>query len=90
MPSVRIPALLRAYTGGLGEVGVEGGTVGEAMEALAARYPALRPHLYADGGELRPFVNLFLGEANVKDLQGLETRLEQGDVLRLVPSIAGG
>jgi adenylyltransferase/sulfurtransferase len=55
-----------------------------------AAHPTLRLHLYNSGGQLRPFVNLFLNEDNVKDLQGLETPLQEGDRLMLIPSIAGG
>ena len=49
-----------------------------------------RPHLTIGQGQLRPFVNLFLGESNVRDLQGLETPLAEGDRLLLLPSVAGG
>ncbi len=90
MPSLRIPTPLRSYTGGQGEVSVEGKNVSEAMQSLVLRYPALRPHLYNGGGDLRPFVNLFLGDENVKDLQGLDTPLKEEDRVLLIPSIAGG
>jgi len=53
-------------------------------------HPSLRQHLYNSSGQLRPFVNLFLNEDNIKDLQGLETPLQEGDRLMLIPSIAGG
>ena len=90
MPTLRIPTPLRTYTGGQNEVTVQGGTVAEAMNDLIARHPELRPHLFNGEGELRPFVNLFLGEANVRDLQGVETPLAEADRLLLIPSIAGG
>jgi molybdopterin converting factor small subunit len=57
---------------------------------LIELYPALKPHLYNGSGELRPFVNLFLNDENIKDLQGLETPLNESDRLMLIPSIAGG
>jgi adenylyltransferase/sulfurtransferase len=60
------------------------------MENLLTQYPAMRPHLTNTNGQLRPFVNLFLGESNVRDLQGLETPLKEDDKLLLIPSIAGG
>jgi adenylyltransferase/sulfurtransferase len=53
-------------------------------------YPALRPHLFNSQGNMRPFVNLFLGEDHIKVLQGLDTPLGAEDELRLVPSVAGG
>ena len=90
MPSLRIPTPLRSYTNGLTEVIVQGATVAAAMEHFMAQYPALRQHLYNKDSQLRPFVNLFVNGENIKDLQGLETSLKEGDSLILVPSIAGG
>jgi molybdopterin converting factor small subunit len=90
MPVIRIPTPLRPYVNGQNEVTVQGGTVADAMENLLTQFPAMRPHLTNSDGQLRPFVNLFLGESNVRDLQGLETPLADGDRLLLIPSIAGG
>jgi molybdopterin converting factor small subunit len=59
--------------------------VGEAIQDVTQRYPALAPHLFNGDGELRPFVNLFLNQDNVKDLHGLETPLKDDDRLMLVP-----
>jgi molybdopterin converting factor small subunit len=90
MPMIRIPTPLRSYTAGQAEVTVQGQNVCQALENLVQLHPTLRPHLYNSSGQLRPFVNLFLNEDNVKDLQGLETALQEGDRLMLIPSIAGG
>jgi adenylyltransferase/sulfurtransferase len=90
MPTLKIPTPLRSYTNGQSEVLVQGTTASEAMQSLVAQFPALKPHLYNSEGNLRPFVNLFLGEDNVKDLQGLETPLTEDDQLILIPAIAGG
>jgi molybdopterin converting factor small subunit len=90
MPVLKIPTLLRSYTNGLTEVQVAGANVSEAMYSLVQQYPTLKPHIYNNEGDLRPFVNLFLGEDNVKDLQGLETPLGEADRLMLIPTIAGG
>ncbi len=91
MPVLKIPTPMRSYVNGLAEVQVSGGTAGAAMESLLEQYPALRPHLTNSRGELRPFVNLFLGADNIKDLpQGLETPLAETDKLLLIPSVAGG
>lgn len=90
MPSIRIPTPLRSYSGGKQEVPVQGGTVAQAVDSLLEQYPSLRPHLFTESGELRAFVNLFLGEENIQDLQGLETELGENDRLMLIPSIAGG
>ncbi len=90
MTSIRIPTPLRSYVNGQVEVAVEGGTAGEAFESLLQQFPAMRPHLTKEDGSLRPFVNLFLGENNIRDLQGLDTPLGMNDQLKLIPSIAGG
>ena len=90
MPILRIPTPLRSYTGGQVDVKVDGKDVAEAMEHLVHQFPTLKPHLYNGDGKLRPFVNLFVGENNVKDLQGMATPLDEETRVLLVPSIAGG
>lgn len=90
MPIIKIPTPLRSYTANQSEVTVQGQTAAEAMQSLVEQYPALHPHLFNPEGKLRPYVNLFLGEDNLRDLQGLETPLKETDQLRLIPSIAGG
>ena len=90
MTTIRIPTPLRTYTGGLSEVNVTGPTVSEAITDLTNRHPALKAHILQEDGELRPFVNVFKGEDNVNNLQGLNTPLNETDRLMLIPSIAGG
>ena len=90
MPILKIPTPLRSYTDGKVEVTVSGNNVSEVMHKLVEKYPTLKPHLYNGDGQLRPFVNLFVGENNINDLQGLETPLENNTRLILIPSIAGG
>jgi molybdopterin converting factor small subunit len=90
MVQLRIPTPLRSYTGGQVEVTVRGGTVADAMNDLVTQYPTLRPHLFNGDAQLRPFVNLFLNDENVRELQGTDTPLKEGDRLLLIPSIAGG
>ncbi|MBN2149489.1 MAG: MoaD/ThiS family protein [Anaerolineales bacterium] len=90
MPIIKIPTPLRTYTKGNSEVTLKGDTVAKTMQDLIAQHPALRPHLYNPEGNLRPYVNIFLDDENVRDLQGLETPLQESDRLRLIPSIAGG
>jgi len=90
MPALRIPTPLRAYTNGQSEVSVNGSNISDALTDLTAQYPALKPHLFNEGGELRPFVNLFVGENNIKDLQGVDTPINDGEKIMLIPSIAGG
>jgi molybdopterin converting factor small subunit len=83
-------APLRAYTNGQSDVTVSGANISETLTDLTSQYPALKPHLFNDGGELRPFVNLFVGENNIKDLQGVDTPVKDGEKIMLIPSIAGG
>ena len=87
---VRIPTPLRPYAGGRSEVPVSGGTVEAAIAALAAEAPELRPHLLAEDGSLRSFVNLYLNGEDVRTKSGLATSLKDGDELKVVPAIAGG
>jgi sulfur-carrier protein len=90
MPTIKIPTPMRPYVNGEQVVFVGGQNAAEAVESLMKQFPALRPHLTNGRGELRPFVNFFLGENNIRDIQGLDTPLKEGDQLILVPSIAGG
>ena len=90
MPVLRIPTPLRAYTDGQSNVTVQGANISEALTDLTAQYPALKPHLFNEGGDLRAFVNLFIGESNIKDLQGINTPIKDEDKIMLIPSIAGG
>ncbi len=89
MARIKIPTPLRTYTGGEAVVAVEGGSVGAALEHLVNQYPDLRQHLY-NGADLRSFVNVFLGDEDVRFLDGLNTEIDPDADLRIIPSIAGG
>lgn len=89
MANIKIPTPLRVYTNNQAQVVVKGGTVGAALNDLTDQYPELRQHLF-NGAELRNFVNVFLGEEDVRFLDGLETEVEDDTQLRIIPSIAGG
>ena len=88
--SIQIPTPLRAYTQDAGEVDASGATVGEAMQSLVGTHASLQPHLYGDDGKLRSFVNLFLNDEDVRYMQQEETPVKDGDILTIIPSIAGG
>ena len=90
MTMLRIPTPLRPYAEGQSEVSVQGANVGEALDDLVSQFPALKKHLFTEAEELRPFVNLFLGDEDVRHLQGVETPIQEGDKLMIIPSIAGG
>ncbi|MFP5327804.1 MAG: ubiquitin-like small modifier protein 1 [Acidimicrobiia bacterium] len=87
---IRIPSQLRNLTSGLGEVDVEGETVGEALRNLEATYPGFGERLFDDGGQLRRFVNVFVADEDVRFLDGLDTPLGQGQTVSIVPAVAGG
>lgn len=89
MATIKIPTPLRSYTGGNAEVNVNGATVSAILSDLTTQFPDLRPHLY-NGDELRNFVNIFIGDEDVRFRSGLDTEVEPGDKLRIIPSIAGG
>ncbi len=90
MATIRIPTPLRPYVDGQAEVPVIGRTVGAALTDLTMHYPALRQHIYGESGELRSFVNVFVNQSNVSDLDGPDTPISEVDRLMIVPSIAGG
>lgn len=87
--TIRIPTPLRSLTGGNDEVTAEGVNVGEAIDDLERRHPGIRERLLDERG-VRRFVNIYLGEEDIRFLQGLKTELKNGDVLSIVPAIAGG
>lgn len=87
--AVRIPTQLRPLAGGASEVTVDGETVGDVLKALEAAHPGFGDRLFDEGGALRRFVNVFLGEEDVRFLDGLNTPVgSQG--LSIVPAVAGG
>jgi molybdopterin synthase sulfur carrier subunit len=87
---VRIPTQLRPLAGGAGEVEVQASTVGEALKALDAAYPGLGERIFDANGELRRFVNVFMGDEDVRFLEGLATPVPEGSVVSVVPAVAGG
>jgi molybdopterin converting factor small subunit len=87
--TVRIPTPLRSLTKGAEEVKAEGQTVRAVIDDLERNHPGLRERLVDTKG-IRRFVNLYLGEEDVRFLDGLETPLKAGDELSIVPAIAGG
>ena len=87
---VRIPTQLRSLAGGAGEVTVEGTTVGDALKALDSAHPGFSERLFDENGNLRRFVNVFMGEEDIRFLEGLDTPVTPGAVVSVVPAVAGG
>ena len=87
--TVKIPAQLRAATGGEGELEVEGGTVGEALDAVFNQHDGLRERITQDG-DLRRFVNVYVSGEDIRFQDGLETAVNDGDEVTILPAVAGG
>ena len=88
--TVKLPTQLRDAAGGAASAEVEGATVGEALDALYAQHGELRSRMADDDGGLRRFVNVYLGEEDIRFLDGLETEVEDGDEVTILPAVAGG
>lgn len=90
MPIVHVPRPLRVATGGAGRVEVEGDTVATALADLVAAHPALVDRLFDGDGDLRRFVNVFVGDEDIRLRDGLATPVGADEVVALVPAVAGG
>jgi molybdopterin converting factor small subunit len=88
--TVRIPAQLRTLTGGAGEVAAEGTTVRDVLLAMDKAHPGIEARILDEQGQLRRFVNLFVADEDVRFLEGLDTPVESGQTLSVVPAVAGG
>ena len=88
--SVSFPNPLRAKIGNRASVTVVGRTIREIIEALEQDFPGLRFHLCYETGELRPYINIFLNQENIRYLAGLDTPIPPGAQLTIFPSVAGG
>lgn len=87
---VRVPVVLRNHTGGSKVVRAEGDTVGAMLEDLDRRYPGFKGGLFDDEGEVRRFVNIYVNDEDIRFLNNLDTRLGDGDVVSILPAVAGG
>ena len=88
--TVRIPTPLRKHTDGNETVEVEGTTAGEVLQNLGEAHPGLRDKIFTDDGDVRRFVNVFANDRDIRFQEKLETEVEDGDQVSIVPAIAGG
>ncbi len=88
--SVRIPSVLRNLTGGQETVQVAATTIDSALAALEAAHPGIKARLCDESGKLRRFVNVFVGEEDIRFLDGQQTAVKDGELIDIVPAIAGG
>jgi molybdopterin converting factor small subunit len=90
MARILIPTALRQFAEKNDHVELGGTTAGEALQALAARFPELKKHLFNEEGKLRSFVNVYLNDEDIRYTGKEATPVKEGDTLSIVPSIAGG
>ena len=88
--SVRIPTILRTYTGGVSEVTADGGTLGEVLDHLDTEFAGIRGRIVDEAGELRRFVNVYVGNDDVRFLDNLATATPDGTQISVIPAVAGG
>ncbi len=86
---VQIPTPMREQAGGQSEVEVAGSTVKAVLDDLVKSHPALGPKLF-DNGKLRPYVNVFVNDEDIRFLDDLETAVKDGETVALIPAVAGG
>ena len=86
---VRIPTILRTYTGGEKAVSADGATLAEVVESLEANHPGIKERLI-EGADLRRFVNVYVNDEDVRFTGGLETKVDDGDQVVVLPAVAGG
>ena len=88
--SVRIPTILRTYTGGSAEVTAEGATLQDVLNSLDAQYAGIAARVLDDNGALRRFVNVYVNDDDVRFLDGLATPIADGANISIIPAVAGG
>ena len=88
--SVRIPTILRTYTNGESEVPADGGTLAEVLDSLEATYPGIKGRILDEQGALRRFVNVYVGNDDVRFLDALDTSTPEGAQVSVIPAVAGG
>lgn len=88
--TVKIPTQLRTLTGGAAEIAAQPDTVGEILAELDGRFPGFKARILDDSGALRRFVNVYVGEEDVRFLDGLQTDVSDGEGISIIPAVAGG
>ncbi len=90
MATIIIPTPLRRFTGNSSKVNVEGNNVGETLQNLTIKFPDLKKHLFDTEEKVRPFINIFVGEDDIRNLQQQDTKVAEASIISIVPAIAGG
>jgi sulfur-carrier protein len=87
---VRVPTILRTYTAGESEVAADGSTLADVLDSLDASYPGIKGRIVDEDGSLRRFVNVYVGNDDVRFLDGLDTSVADGTQISVIPAVAGG
>lgn len=90
MSKVRIPTPLRKLTQNQAEVDAAGSTIREMVDDLEKQFPGFKERMCDDAGELRRFVNVYVGEEDIRFLEGLDTKIPDGEQVSIIPAVAGG
>jgi molybdopterin converting factor small subunit len=88
--TIRIPTILRTYTHGAGEVTADGSKLSEVLDSLEAHHPGIRARILDDAGALRRFVNVYVGDDDVRFIGGLDAEIADGTKISIIPAVAGG
>jgi sulfur-carrier protein len=88
--SVRVPTILRTYTKGESEVTADGTSLSEVLDSLDAAYPGIKGRVVDEQGRLRRFVNVYVGNEDVRFAEGLDTKTPDGTQVSVIPAVAGG
>jgi MoaD family protein len=88
--TVKLPTILRKHAGGEARVGADGATLAEVLEDLESRYPGITKNVVSDDGGLHRFINVYVNDEDVRYLGSLETTVAEGDVVSILPAVAGG
>jgi MoaD family protein len=88
--TVKLPTILRKHAGGEARVGADGATLAEVLEDLESRYPGITKNVISDDGGLHRFINVYVNDEDVRYLGSLETTVAEGDVVSILPAVAGG
>ncbi|AXT85970.1 molybdopterin synthase sulfur carrier subunit [Aeromicrobium sp. A1-2] len=88
--NVRIPTILRTYTGDQSQVAADGGTLAEVLDSLEGSFPGIKARVVDEQGKLRRFVNIYVAEEDVRFAQGLDTATPAGTQVSIIPAVAGG
>ena len=90
MATVIIPTPLRKFTNNTAKIDINAGTIKETVHELTVNFPDLKKHLLDEKGQIRSFINIFVGESDIRDLQQEKTTVKPDSLISIVPAIAGG